>query len=395
MAVGHSLEQELRAAQGHLRAIADSMGEGLVTLDADSRLTYMNAAAERMLGWSCAEIRGRRMHEIVHYLRPDGSGFPQAECPLAAAHDAGCAVHVEDDVFVRRDGSILPVAYTSAPCETAAGRPGAVVVFQDLTERGSRQARVEGDLEQLAWIERIKHALEDDRFVLHAQPIIDLATGDTVQHELLIRMLEADGSLVPPGLFLPVAEQFGLIRDIDRWVIGEAAVLAANGHPVEINLSADSLGDPDLFGFVASELAARGADASLIVLELTETALLANDEAACRFLQQVERLGCQVALDDFGTGYGGFRYLKRLPVDFLKIDVEFVRDLPQDVASQHVVHAVVNLARGFGHRTVAEGVEDQRTLELLREYGVDFAQGYAIGRPAPLADAFGATPLAA
>jgi PAS domain S-box-containing protein len=395
MAVEDSPDRELAAARDRLRAIGDSMAEGLVTLDADSRLTHLNAAAERMLGWECAEIRGRRMHEIVHYLRPDGSGFPQAECPLVAAHDEGRAVRVDDDVFVRRDGSLLPVSYTSAPFETAAGRPGAVVVFEDLTERKSSQARVEGDLEQLAWIERIKHALEDDRFVLYAQPIVDVATGATVQHELLIRMLEADGSLVAPGLFLPVAEQFGLIRDIDRWVIHEAVGLAAGGHPVEINLSADSLGDPDLFGYVARELAAAGADASLIVLELTETALLANEEAACGFLQQVARLGCQVALDDFGTGYGGFRYLKRLPVDFLKIDVEFVRDLPQDVASQHVVHAVVNLARGFGHRTVAEGVEDERTLELLREYGVDLAQGYAIGRPAPLADTLRATPLPA
>jgi EAL domain-containing protein (putative c-di-GMP-specific phosphodiesterase class I) len=211
-----------------------------------------------------------------------------------------------------------------------------------------------------------------------------------VQHELLIRMLDDDGSLVAPGLFLPAAEAYGLIRDIDRWVIREGMKLTAAGHPVEINLSAESLGDPDLFGFVVRELQTRGGDPARLVFELTETALLRDDDAARAFIEQVERLGCSVALDDFGTGYGGFHYLKRLPVDYLKIDIEFVRDLVHNPASQHVVKAVVSLADGFGYRTVAEGVEDMATLSLLREYGVDFAQGYGIGRPGPAADVLAA-----
>jgi EAL domain-containing protein (putative c-di-GMP-specific phosphodiesterase class I) len=221
--------------------------------------------------------------------------------------------------------------------------------------------------------------------VLHAQPIIDIATGETVQHELLIRMIDEDGSAIPPGLFLPVAEEYGLIREIDRWVVGQAAALAAEGHALEINLSAESLGDPDLYAVVERELTTRGVDPSLIVFELTETALLRDEDAARSFIERVERLGCKLALDDFGTGYGGFTYLKRLPVDFLKIDIEFVRDLAQSPSSAHVVRAVVSLARGFGQKTVAEGVEDAETLALLGELGVDYAQGFGIGRPAPVA----------
>jgi EAL domain-containing protein (putative c-di-GMP-specific phosphodiesterase class I) len=215
---------------------------------------------------------------------------------------------------------------------------------------------------------------------------VDLASGEIVQHELLIRMKDPEGRLVPPGLFLPVAEEHGLIADIDRWVIREAAGLAGRGHAIEVNISAESLAQPGLLELVQSELQRSGADPALVVFELTETALLRSEETAKAFIEGIGALGCHLALDDFGTGYGGFTYLKRFPVDYLKIDIEFVRDLPRDVASQHVVHAVVNLARDFGQKTVAEGVEDAETLAMLRAFGVDYAQGYFLGRPAPLAD---------
>jgi EAL domain-containing protein (putative c-di-GMP-specific phosphodiesterase class I) len=133
------------------------------------------------------------------------------------------------------------------------------------------------------------------------------------------------------------------------------------------------------------------ADPSLIVVELTETALFEDEEAAAALFERISALGCKLALDDFGTGYGGFRYLKRLPVDLLKIDMDFVRDLPTNEASQHVVKAVVSLAQDFGQKTVAEGVEDMATMQLLRDFGVDFAQGYAIARPKPAREVLSAT----
>lgn len=207
-----------------------------------------------------------------------------------------------------------------------------------------------------------------------------------MQHELLIRMLDAQNRPISPEAFLPAAERSGLIREIDRWVVRRGAALAARGHAIELNISADSLGDSDFATTVERELTLSGADCSLIIIELTETALLRDEDAARAFIERAQRLGCRLALDDFGTGYGGFTYLKRLDVDYLKIDIEFVRDLPSNAASQHVVRAVVSLARGFGHKTVAEGVEDVETLRLLREMRVDYAQGYQLGRPAPLQD---------
>jgi PAS domain S-box-containing protein len=382
---------ELRASQDHLRVVTDSMAEGLYTVDAGGVVTYVNSAAEAMLGWSAAELVGRSMHGTVHYRHADGTPFPDGDCALLGVRASGRPVHADDDVFLRKDGSELPVSYTSSPLQTG-GPTGAVVVFSDATQRREQRARHAREVEALTWIGRIRAALDDDRFVLHAQPIVDVATGATVQHELLIRMLDDDGAIVPPGLFLPVAEQYGLIREIDRWVISRAAELVAAGHPVEINVSAESLGDPALLGFVEQTLAQAGADPSLLVFELTETALMRDEAAAQAFIEGVDRLGSEIALDDFGTGYGGFTYLKRLPIHFLKIDIEFVRDLPSNPASRHVVRAVVSLARDFGLRTVAEGVEDEETLELLRVHGVDFAQGYGLGRPAPVREVLVAGP---
>jgi PAS domain S-box-containing protein len=388
------IQQELRSAHDYLRAVTDSMAEGVWVNDEDGRLTYLNPAAERMLGWTMEELEGRHTDDWLHGRRPGESRLPTAECPILQSRRDGVTIRLEEDAFARRDGTLLDVEYTVSPFETPQGVRGAVVVFSDITDRKAEQECMERDLEILDWLTRIRQALDEDRLVLHAQPIIDLRSGETVQHELLVRMLDEDGEPIRPGAFLPIAEQYGLIREIDRWVIGQAVRLAADGHPVELNLSAESLGDPELSSFVQRELTAHGADASLLVFELTETALIRDEERAREFIDRITALGGQFALDDFGTGYGGFTYLKRLPVDYLKIDIEFVRDLMQDPSCEHVVRAVVTLARAFGQRTVAEGVEDEATLRRLAELGVDHAQGYFIGRPAPVAEVMGARPAA-
>jgi EAL domain-containing protein (putative c-di-GMP-specific phosphodiesterase class I) len=207
----------------------------------------------------------------------------------------------------------------------------------------------------------------------------------SVQHEMLVRMTAPDGEIIPPGAFLPVAEQYGLICDIDRRVFELAIVHAAAGHPVAVNVSAASISEPGLFHYVQERLTERGVAPQLITFEITETALVHNEGVAQVFIESVRRLGCGVALDDFGTGYGSFRYLKHLPVNMLKIDQEFVSDLEGETSAvnRHVVEATVTLARGMGQKTIAEGVETQSTLAIVRDLGVDFAQGYLFARPAP------------
>jgi PAS domain S-box-containing protein len=379
-------ERALLAAQNYMRAAADSMGEGLFTLDPDGHLVFINGAAEKLLGWSAQELEGRVMHDVTHSLRPDGSELLIGDCPILCAHRDGVSVHVEDEVFTCRDGSALPVDYTAAPFVTDDGVEGCVVVFKDITERKARQLSMEADVETLSWIGRIQDALAEDRFVLYEQPIIEVSSGEVVQRELLLRMREPTGEIVGPGAYLPVAEQYGLIGDIDRWVIERAIEVAAAGGPVELNLSAHSIGDPTVLSDIEYALTETGLDPRSLVFEITETALIANIAAAGEFADRLHDLGCKLALDDFGTGYGGFTYLKQFPLDILKIDIEFVRDLPTNPASEHVIAAVVSLARAFGLKTIAEGVEDAQTLDLLRELGVDFAQGYHIARPGPIED---------
>ncbi len=360
-------ERDLRTARDHLRAVTDSMGEGLLTLDREGRFTYVNAAAERLLGWPLEELRGRRMHETIY-----------------GASNTGEVAETPHDVFFRRDGRTVPVACVSAPLLGTEDRGGAVVVFSDITEKLAGQRGLHEQMAELAMLDDIRHALEEDRFVLHGQPIVDLATGRTAHHEMLLRMVDRNGELVLPGRFLPVAERHGVIIDIDHWVLRSALAIAASGRPVAINLSAHSFADPGLTRRFADLMHDSGADPADVIIELTETALVQSDAAAALFVQTASTLGVRIALDDFGTGYGSFSYLKHLELHCLKIDIEFVCDVATNPASQRVTEAVVGLARGFGLKTVAEGVEDASTLGLLASLGVDYVQGHALGMPAPL-----------
>jgi PAS domain S-box-containing protein len=381
-------ESRLEDARGYLSAVVNSMAEGLFALTPDARIAYMNENAEKMLGWRLSEVKGRYMHATVHYQRADGSGYPAHDCPMVRAAKNGQTTSAKEDHLTRKDGSLVPVEWTATPIRTARGSRGTVVLVRDISHRPADRQRAENELEGLAWVSRIRDALDNDRLILYAQPIVDVATRSAVQHELLLRML-VDGEVVAPGEFLPHAESHGLIGQIDRWVVMQGANLAAAGRTVQINLSAQTISDATIAGDVERILRESGADPANVVFEITEKALHEQEEAAHAFADAMHRIGCELALDDFGTRYGGFKYLKRLPVRYLKIDNEFVGDLLEDESSVHVVSAVVDLAHAFGHKTVAEGVEDEATLDRLRSLGVDLAQGYLLGRPAPVRDVLG------
>lgn len=379
-------EREAAEARSYIDAVTDSMGEGLFVLDPEGRVRLMNAAAEHLLGWSFEAIEGQVMHDLTHFMHPDGRDYERSACPILTAYEDGTVVRVRDDTFIRRDGSRLPVAYTASPLQSSQGEMGCVVVFMDATSIRSEERRLKAEVDKLSWIRRVQDAVAEDRLMLYSQPIIDLGDMHQVQQELLLRVRERDGSVCLPAPYLETAEAHGLMGTIDRWVIRRAVEHAAAGSPIEVNVSASSLSDASLLGQLAEWLHASGTDPQLLTFEITETAIISDEAAARAFVSGLHDLGCLIALDDFGAGYGGFTYLKQLSVDFLKIDQEFVRDLATNDRSRHVVQAIVNLARGFGLQTVAEGVEDQAALEMLRELGIDMAQGFYLGRPAPLLD---------
>ncbi|HVC31063.1 MAG TPA: EAL domain-containing protein, partial [Steroidobacteraceae bacterium] len=252
----------------------------------------------------------------------------------------------------------------------------------------------------LTWEHRLRDALERDRFVLHAQPIRDLRRGD-VQYELLLRLTSEHGGLVLPDAFMGVAERSGLIRAIDRWVVRQAIRLIAahqrSGRRLclEVNLSGKAFADAELLPLIEGELSSSGIDPALLVLEITETAAIADINEARRFIGTLKRLGCRFALDDFGVGFSSFYYLKHLPVDYLKIDGSFIRNLPRDPVDQHLVKAIVEVAHGLKKQTIAEFVSDEETVRLLRQYGVDYAQGFHIGHPRPLDEILAESPAQA
>ena len=250
-----------------------------------------------------------------------------------------------------------------------------------------RQKRMQA---RLNWVERIRRALEQDRFVLYAQPIIGLNGDERPRHELLLRLLGDDDDLIPPGTFLYIAERFGLAQEIDRWVVRRAIELLAERQRagddlcLAVNLSAHSVSDNRLIELITEQLAATGADPHGLCFELTETAAIVNVDRARTFARQLSELGCEFALDDFGAGFASFYYLKHLRFDYIKIDGEFIKDLPSSYTNRMIVGAVVHLAKSLSKKTIAEFVEDQETLDLLRVIGVDYAQGYHIAKPGPL-----------
>ncbi len=362
--------------------VMNDMDEGLITVDRDGRMTSMNASAFKMLGWTEEELRGQVLSEVILPRRDDGSLDETAQ-QLLRVRAEGVHVRLNDTEYMRKNGTKIAVALSASPLLNGSSIEGAVVVFRDITEESAERLRVSRELAALAWVGRIRDALDEDRFVLYSQPIVPLK-DDRPSEELLLRMLGKGGDVIPPLDFLGVAERYSLINEIDRWVVSQAVLVAASGRHVGVNLSAESIMSLDMLAYIEGLVASSGADPTNLMFEITETSFMRDIERGYAFSKGVSDLGCSIALDDFGTGFGTFTHVKRLTVKYLKIDIEFVRGLANSIENQHVVRAIVNLAKGFGCQTIAEGVEDGDTLALLGEYDVDFAQGFFLGRPAPL-----------
>ncbi len=244
---------------------------------------------------------------------------------------------------------------------------------------------------QMHWASTITQALAEDRFELLAQPIQPLHENGPAQYELLLRMRDAHGDLIPPGTFLYIAERLGLIQEIDRWVIARAIAMLAEQRALgrdlrfEVNLSGHTIGDPQILELIERCLEETSVPPDRLIFEITETAAVANIARATTFVNRLAELGCRFALDDFGAGFGSFYYLKHLPFDYLKIDGEFVRHCATNATDRILIGAVVQIARGMGKHTIAEFVADQQSVDVLTELGVDYGQGYFLGCPAPLA----------
>jgi diguanylate cyclase (GGDEF)-like protein len=280
-------------------------------------------------------------------------------------------------------GAVL-VAADHAMYRAKEGGRNQIALFRDPSEPQRDPAR------RQTTAARIRDALTGDRLSLHTQPIRSLASGGIERYELLLRMTTEQGELLPAASFIEAAERAGMVQELDRWVVARALELLAErerqGAPLSlhVNISGASLTDVSVLEFIERRLDEGGADPSSCTFEITETANVCDYDAAAGFADRLTDFGCQVAIDDYGAGFGPFHYLKRIPFDLIKIDGSFVRDMPRNDADQLTVQAIVQIARGLGKTTIAEYVQDDQTAEMLREYGVDMAQGFHLGRPADL-----------
>ncbi len=324
---------------------------------------------------------------------------------------------------LRREVRLQSSTHSPAPVTVSIG----VAMFGGETEEGGEPALVAADLamyeakeqgrDRVVLVEepgrpestprsglstsaRIRDALVHDRLVLYQQPIIDLRTGKAERHELLLRIEEENGEMLPAGRFIQTAEQFGMVQELDRWVVTQAVKLlndytngvGGNGgmsrppFGLHVNLSGSSIIDANVLEFIERSFDTSDAFPGAITFEITETAAIRNFETAAAFADRLTEFGCSIAIDDYGVGFGPFYYLKHLPFDMIKIDGDFIRDLPRNDADQLTVRAIVEIARGLGKKTIAEYVEEPSTVGLLRDLGVDMAQGFHLGKPVALAE---------
>jgi diguanylate cyclase (GGDEF)-like protein len=367
-----------QAGDNLIRRLAVVLGERVRTTDIVARLSGDEFAVLMPQTDTAGALRlGEDLRAQV------AEGFP----PAAETGTATISVGITMFGGAREAGSeAVLVAADQAMYRAKEEGRDRIALFHDPGE-GERPAR-----RTQTTTARIRDALTQDRLSLATQPIRSLASGGIERYELLLRMTGDSGELLPAAAFIEVAERSGMVQELDRWVVGRALEMLAEreraGKPVSlhVNLSGASLTDISVLDFIERRLDEGDADPGRCTFEITQSARVEDYAAAAGFADRLTEFGCEVAIDDYGSGFGPFHCLKQIPFDVIKIDGAFIREMPRNDADQLTVKAIVQIARGLGKRTIAEFVQDDDTTRMLREYGVDMAQGFHLGRPVAAAE---------
>ncbi len=373
---GHSVGDEL------LVSVANLLRTQLPQTDAIARLggDEFTIALPRTNLDEAREVA----EQVLEWLR--NSPFLVSGQGLAVSGSIGITLVTPDGMTTAEE--LLSRADIAMYRAKGSGRNCVCVYSADMDWR----ARIESGL---AWRKLISDALERNLLMLYAQPILDIRANSVSQYELLVRIPDDQGRIIDARMFMDSAERFGFVQAIDRWAMRRTIELLAEYSPrcpglvLEVNVSGAAVGDDEFLRMIREELAAQSVDPRNLVVEVTETVAMADIHRAQRFVSGLKGLGCRFALDDFGVGFSSFYQLKHLDVDYLKIDGGFIRDLPRDTVDQHLVKAMVEVARALGKETIAEFVTDEDTLRLICELGVDYAQGYHVGEPREVGEILG------
>ena len=314
-----------------------------------------------------AKILGQ-MRSLTHLH--DGKAF-SLQCSIGAAEITG-----------ERTNPHELLSKADLACHVAKSKGRNRLEFFSASLKESRQMTRDID-----WVKSIREALDESHFTLHFQPVVDIRDGTAKHYEALLRLRRADGTLISPQVFLPAAMRFGLLPDIDRWVVKHALGTLAEVraiHPelrFSINLSATTFDESDFVAYVRAQLRENELPGDAVIFELTEQEAIRFALHTAKQMGALRELGCQFAIDDFGTGYSSFAYLKRLPVDLLKIDGSFIKSIERDPVDQTMVRLIGEVAKAAKMKTIAEYVQSPGALKLLARYGIDYAQGFHVGKP--------------
>ncbi|WP_019623418.1 EAL domain-containing protein [Thioalkalivibrio thiocyanoxidans] len=424
----HAFEQRLEQLARYPESQKGHEQHTLLYIDLD-QFKVVNDIAGHLAGDQMIRQVGELMldqireSDLLARLGGDEFGIILTYCDIAHAERVANAIHtVLDELRFAWEDRVFRISASIGIIEFHPGRHSldqlladadiAVYAAKNAGRRRSHIFRPEDqELQQhrreMDWATQISDAVEQGRLVLFAQKIHPLAEPDSAERppglafEVLVRLRHEDGQLIPPGVFLPAAERFDLITIVDRWIITRTFSMVADylrehgPHTIShcaVNLSGATLSDESLLPFIKNQLSLNQLPGEIFCFEVTETAAISNLQAAMRFIRDLRTMGCRFALDDFGSGLSSFAYLKTLPVDYLKIDGSFVRNISTDPVN----HALVSNINDIGHllekQTIAEFAEDELTIARLRELRVDFAQGYGLHRPQPLDELLSQTP---
>jgi len=401
-------ERRVERAINHARAQAAT--HALLYLDLDQfkivNDTCGHAAGDELLQQLAQLLLSTvRQRDTLSRLGGDEFGMLLENCPLDKAIEiANNLLHdIDEFQFTWANNAftlgisigVVPIDRSTADIASAMSAADSACYIAKESGRNQVQIAHMGDRRlqerhgEMQWVSRLNAALEEDRFALYFQSIIACANKSPMgRHlEILVRLIDLDGSIISPGTFLPAAEKYNLITNIDRWVIGHAFEWLADidqDITISVNLSGQTIGSPDMLKYIIDRMEDTGVPAEQIIFEVTETAAITKITSATSFMLTLRGCGFRFSLDDFGSGLSSFTYLKKLPVDFLKIDGAFVRDILSDPVDFAMVKSINELGHLLGKETIAEFVETTELADALRKMGVDYVQGYAYGKPRPL-----------
>ncbi len=405
------MQKTAESERQRLDGVLGTVDDGVYGVDSNGVITFINPTGVRLLGYADeADLVGQSAYALLHHITDNGAVLTSEASVLGRSYVKGEALKAHKCEFWQKSGRAMEVECTVLPLVIHTRHEGSIVVFRGTRERQNAQRPAVVGTEAVSLVDRLRVALEQERFVLLTRPILPMASlpesprdqmlehpgwrmGEMAQSpyehlfEVLVRLVGKDGRLIPPSVFVPLAERTGMMAKIDLWVISRLLrhmPVAKDKIAFNVNLSNTTLTDSEAVAAIETMLGQAGIPAQQLVVQMAETKELTNPHVARRFMSVLKKQGCRFALNNFGTGFSSFTHLRHLPVDFIKVEGSFIEGMTQNARDHAMVSAIIQLARSLQLKVIGKHVDNLITLNALRDCGAEYAQGNYVGEPRPL-----------